>query len=255
MMPTALIVEDEPEANKLLAMLVRLQGYDTDSAFTGSEALAKIEHDPPDIVFLDLMLPDINGYEVCRSLKTQKSTALIPVVMVTARCALENRIESYSHGAGHYVPKPYTPDQIFQAMAEADDWSRNLGRRASEGEVRLGSGEDGETVRQLAQLRCLLLAGTTLDAESFNGLTETLQQLGASADEWGRKHGMSQVAILSYRNEGTRLALTFRDLAGWLRDDPRSPVERWPEAIARGRFDDVAHDPAGGSFSLVKVIP
>ena len=68
-MPTALIVEDEPEANKLLSMLVQLRGYRTDSAFTGGEALEKVDREPPDIVFLDLMLPDINGYEVCQALK------------------------------------------------------------------------------------------------------------------------------------------------------------------------------------------
>ena len=90
-MPTALIVEDEPEANQLLSMLVQLRGYRTESAFTGGEALEKVEHGPPDIVFLDLMLPDINGYEVCRRLKTRKATSLIPVVMVTARVAAENR--------------------------------------------------------------------------------------------------------------------------------------------------------------------
>jgi CheY-like chemotaxis protein len=254
MMPTALIVEDEPEANRLLSMLVRLRGYDTESAYTGSEALAKIEDDPPDIVFLDLMLPDINGYEVCKSLKTRKSTALIPVVMVTARVAQENRLESYRQGAGYYVPKPYTPDQIFQAMADADDWSRRCDQLGTEGEISLGSSDDGETVRQLAQLRSLIFAGTTLDPESVANINETLRSLGASADEWGERHGISRVAVLSYRRDGHRLTLMLRDVSGWLADDPRSPLERWPEAIARGHFDDVGHDPSTGSFTLVKML-
>ena len=68
-MPTALIVEDEPEANKLLSMLVQLHGYATESAFTGSEALEKVRNHVPDVVFLDLMLPDLDGYEVCRALE------------------------------------------------------------------------------------------------------------------------------------------------------------------------------------------
>src|SRR5205807_2528884 len=114
-MPTALIVEDEPEANKLLSMLVRLRGYRTESAFTGGEALEKVDQARPDIVLLDLMLPDINGYEVCRALKARRQTHPIPVVMVTARVAAENRVESYRVGANDFVPKPYTPDQIFTA--------------------------------------------------------------------------------------------------------------------------------------------
>src|SRR5262245_13126556 len=111
-MPTALIVEDEPEANKLLAMLVKLRGFQTVSAFTGNEAIEKAGECDPDVVFLDLMLPDINGYEVCRVLKSRQPTSAIPVVIVTARVAADNRLESFSNGADDYIPKPYTPDQI-----------------------------------------------------------------------------------------------------------------------------------------------
>src|SRR4051794_25218860 len=146
-MPTALIVEDEPEANKLLAMLVQLRGYRTVSAFTGTEALEKAAHSPLDIVFLDLMLPDINGYEVCKSLKGRKSTSAIPVVMVTARVAAENRLECFGIGADDYIPKPYTPDQIFRAMADADAWRRQLQRHDLEGEIRIESRDEVASLR------------------------------------------------------------------------------------------------------------
>ncbi|HEU5116344.1 MAG TPA: response regulator, partial [Isosphaeraceae bacterium] len=63
-MPTALIVDDEPEANKLLSMLVRLRGYETLSAYSGEEALSTAKTMHPDVVFLDLMLPDRHGFEV-----------------------------------------------------------------------------------------------------------------------------------------------------------------------------------------------
>ena len=84
-MPTALIVEDEPAANDLLSALVQLRGYRTDSAFTGTEALEKIGRRTPDVVFLDLMLPDIHGLEVCQSLKADESSRKATVVVVTAR--------------------------------------------------------------------------------------------------------------------------------------------------------------------------
>src|SRR4051812_38895893 len=137
-MPTALIVEDEPEANHLLAMLVQLRGYRTDSAYTGGEALEKVGQDPPDIVFLDLMLPDINGYEVCKTIKGRRKTSLIPVVMVTARVAAENRLQSFCVGADDYIPKPYTPEQIYQAMADADALRRDIEAGDTEGEIALG---------------------------------------------------------------------------------------------------------------------
>ena len=124
-MPTALIVEDEPEANRLLAMLVQLRGYTTASAFTGGEAIAFFEADnTPDVVFLDLMLPDLNGFEVCRYIKGRADTRGIPVVMVTARLADENRARSTQVGADGFIPKPYTPNQIFDALASADTLRR-----------------------------------------------------------------------------------------------------------------------------------
>src|SRR6516162_8544279 len=106
-MPTALIVEDEPQANKLLAMLLELRGYETQSAFQGAEALEKSRSHVPDVVFLDLMLPDMDGYDVCRSIKASGSSALVPVVIVTARITAENRIASFGAGADDYIPKPY----------------------------------------------------------------------------------------------------------------------------------------------------
>ena len=117
-MPTALIVEDEPEANRLLSMLIQLRGFRTESAFTGGQALEMARGEPPDIVFLDLMLPDQSGYEVCRELKSRRETSDVPVVIVTARLEGEARARSAQAGASEYVSKPYTPDQIFSTLAD-----------------------------------------------------------------------------------------------------------------------------------------
>lgn len=245
-MPTALIVEDEPTANKLLAMLIQLRGYRTVSAFTGGEALASIDREPPDIVFLDLMLPDLNGYEVCRAIKNDPSTALIPVVMVTARIAIENRLQSYRAGADQYIPKPYTPDQIFEALTDADMLIGPDGRVAREGEIPFNADGEGETLRRLAGLRSLLLAATPLDADAVERVFHSLDLLWKSADEWGRGRRVARVATLHFDVQADRAVLTLRDLAGWFRDDPRPAAERWPEAIGLGEFDEVEDQPTGG---------
>ena len=152
-MPTALIVEDEPQANKLLSMLVQLHGYATESAYTGSEALEKVRERVPDVVFLDLMLPDRDGYEICRALKSSGTTSLVPVVIVTARIAAENRIESFHAGADDYVPKPYTPDQIFEALDQSNDCRKARTPARLQGDVVLDGRDDGETLRRLAAKR------------------------------------------------------------------------------------------------------
>ncbi|MDR3634172.1 MAG: response regulator [Isosphaeraceae bacterium] len=241
-MPTALIVEDEPEANKLLALLVQLRGYSAVSAFTGNEALEKIQDRLPDIVFLDLMLPDINGYEVCRRLKSRKHTSLIPVVMVTARVAAENREESFCVGADDYIPKPYTPDQIFQAMEDADTWRKEIERDSCgrEGVITFGS-ESDESLRQLAHLRNLLVARTTLDVAAVCVLGDALQELRTSADRWSRQRGEEVYAVLGYQILADRLTFTLKDDSGWLAQTRNSPGEAWPAAFAVAGFDAIQY--------------
>ena len=165
-MPTALIVEDEPEANKLLGMLLRLRGYQTESAFTGEEALHLVAKAQPDIIFLDLMLPDLNGYEICKILKSSKGTSLIPLVIITARVADENRIESFCLGADDYIAKPYTPDQIFQAVEQAVHWFDQSRSGQIQASVSFDHGDDGEILRRLGQFRSLVFARTALSLEA-----------------------------------------------------------------------------------------
>lgn len=250
-MPTALIVEDEPEANMLLSMLVQLRGYGTESAFTGGEALAKIDENPPDIVFLDLMLPDINGYEICKSIKSEKSTTLIPVVMVTARVSLENRILSYALGADHYVPKPYTPDQIFDAMAEADSWRRDLHQLSTSREIPFEASEDGETLRQLAQLRSLMLALTPIDVATASAIHAYLLEMWQDAEVWGKAHCIDKLATLTYRASADRIVISLRDHSGWLKTDPRHPESRWQCLDTHHLFDEITSNLDHGSLTFV----
>ncbi len=252
-MPTALIVEDEPEANHLLSLLVQLHGYRTDSAFTGGEALEKVGRQPPDIVFLDLMLPDINGYEVCKALKTRKTTSLIPVVMVSARVAAENRLQSFRAGADDYIPKPYIPDQIFQAITDADAWRRNVERHDAAGEIRLDTHAEGELLRQIAQLRSLLVGRTTLDFDTACALGTALKELWASADAFGQCHHVDLVATLAYRLLADRFTITLRDATGWITDGLLRE-EGWRHVIAP-RFDEIIVDETGHQLVLLKRLP
>jgi CheY-like chemotaxis protein len=249
-MPTALIVEDEPEANRLLSMLIQLRGYRTVSAFTGGEALETVGRQPPDIVFLDLMLPDTTGYEVCRALKTRKATSLIPVVMVSARIADENRRQGFGAGADDYIPKPYTPDQIFRAMAVADAWRRDADRRDAEGEIRLDACARDEPLRQLAQLRNLLVARSSLDPDAVRRVGAALEAIAADAGAWGRAHGAGVVATLGYRLNPDRVVLSLRDEAGWLGGEALRG--RWAEVLQAARFDQVDVDETGHHVTLLK---
>jgi CheY-like chemotaxis protein len=251
-MPTALIVEDEPEANKLLSMLVQLHGYATESAFTGSEALEMVRNRVPDVVFLDLMLPDLDGYEVCRALKSSGTTRQVPIVIVTARIAAENRIESFHAGADDYVPKPYTPDQIFEALDQSNARSRESSAPLIEGEVVLDGRDDGETLRSLARLRGLLLARSKLAPDAIESISAAIRAIWLSVDGLARRSGLDRVATLAYALSPEKLVLIVHDEAGWLSrvdglaDGPVSTI------LTDARFDEIENDHEDHCLRLVK---
>lgn len=247
-MRTALIVEDEPEANKLLAMLLQLRGYRTESAFHGAEALEKIRKQAPDVVFLDLMLPDMDGYQVCRSLKAPGGVIEVPVVIVTARLAAENRIESFAVGADDYVPKPYTPDQIFEALEQSSAWKERLGEPRLDGAVPLDARDDGETLRHLAHLRRLLQARCTQEPADIERIGTAIRSLWSSIDSWSRQRHVERVATLSYSLTPEALTLTVHDEAGWLSHASATAMG----ALAGDPFDEVIRHESGRALTLVK---
>lgn len=247
-MRTALIVEDEPEANKLLAMLLQFRGYRTVSAFRGAEALEKIRKLSPDVIFLDLMLPDMDGYQVCRSLKTPAGVIAVPVVIVTARLTAENRIESFAAGADDYVPKPYTPDQIFEALEQSAAWKERLDDPRLDGEVPLDARDDGEALRQLAHLRRLLQARCTLESHGIDRISQAIRSLWSAIDGWSRQRHQERVATLAYSLTPEALTLTIRDEGGWLAAAPTAATTE----MAAGSFDEVHRDESNRTLILVK---
>jgi diguanylate cyclase (GGDEF)-like protein len=111
-MSKILIVDDEPTIVELLEEHLRSEGYDTIHAYSGEEALQLLEGDIPDLVLLDLMLPGMDGYEVCRLMQRDSRLNHIPVIMLTARSAVPNKVLGYERGADDYVVKPFDPDEL-----------------------------------------------------------------------------------------------------------------------------------------------
>jgi two-component system phosphate regulon response regulator PhoB len=113
-----LIVDDEPELVRPLEFAFRREGFETQTATDGRTALSLAAQRTPDLVLLDLMLPDISGTEVCRRLKSDPATAAVPVIMVTARGEEIDRVVGFEVGADDYVTKPFsTRELVLRARA------------------------------------------------------------------------------------------------------------------------------------------
>ncbi len=107
-----LVVEDDPDIADLIARYLEKAGFLVDRAANGRDALQAIGVRTPDLVVLDLMLPQIAGLEVCRRLRSDPRTAAIPVIMVTARAEASDRIVGLELGADDYVTKPFSPGEL-----------------------------------------------------------------------------------------------------------------------------------------------
>ncbi len=105
-----LVVDDEAPITELLSTALRYMGYDVATAHTGSAALESASRMPPDLVVLDVMLPDIDGFEVCRRLRADGD--FVPVIFLTARDAEEDRVTGFIRGGDDYVTKPFSLEEL-----------------------------------------------------------------------------------------------------------------------------------------------
>jgi DNA-binding response OmpR family regulator len=112
MKPRILVVDDEPDVLDLVTYNLGQAGFQTETAADGAEALRKARSSAPDLILLDLMLPEMDGLEVCKLLRRDTKTSAIPIIMLTARASEIDRIVGLELGADDYVPKPFSPREL-----------------------------------------------------------------------------------------------------------------------------------------------
>lgn len=116
-----LIVDDEPEAVELVEFNLKQAGFDVSSAADGDEALKKARAQLPALVVLDVMLPEVDGLEVCKVLRRDPTTANIPIIMLTAKAAEIDRVLGLELGADDYVTKPFSPRELVLRIRKVLD--------------------------------------------------------------------------------------------------------------------------------------
>ncbi len=108
-----LVVDDTPANVKLLVDVLGAKGYEVSAAVDGEEALARIAAQPPDLVLLDIMMPGLSGYDVCRRIRANPATALLPVVLCTSLDPKQERVNGIEAGADDFIPKPINQQELF----------------------------------------------------------------------------------------------------------------------------------------------
>jgi len=112
-MPSKILVcDDERDLARLVAYNLRKAGFDPVTAYDGASALRRIREDRPDLVVLDVMLPDVSGLEVVRQVRADPEIASTPVILLTARGEESDRVTGFESGADDYVPKPFSPKEL-----------------------------------------------------------------------------------------------------------------------------------------------
>jgi CheY-like chemotaxis protein len=117
--PRILVVDDDPVILRLLQVNFRLEGYEVLTASRGDEALRVAKEKRPEVMVLDVMMPGIDGYEVCRRLKEDPDTASAPVIFLSARAQDADRDRGYALGVVAYVTKPFDPGQLVDVVRRA----------------------------------------------------------------------------------------------------------------------------------------
>lgn len=113
-----LVVDDDPNALRLVSYALQAEGYEVDMASSGAEALARLGSKRPDLIILDVMMPDMSGLEVCQRIRAGRATARLPILMLSARGLVADRVTGLKSGADDYLPKPADTGELI-ARVEA----------------------------------------------------------------------------------------------------------------------------------------
>ncbi len=131
-----LIVDDDVDTLKLVGLMLQRQGYQIVVASSGPKALALVQEEPPDLILLDVMMPEMDGFEVARRLRSDPKTADIPILMFTAKSQVEDKLAGFDAGADDYLTKPAHPAELLARV-------KKLLRRGRETGALMGSDEGG----------------------------------------------------------------------------------------------------------------
>ena len=191
--------------------------------YEGKNVVDWVRKNQPSLILLDLMLPDIDGYTICETLKLDRETNLIPVIMVTARTDRKtsarpaSRRQPLSHQAVHRR-------RLNQAIQDAFNWLDDLKRSGTEGEIRFHLQSDTHYLEELNHLLGSLFLFSGLTQQQVKQLTTAVRELGTNAIEWGHRKQAERIVTVDYRIDPEKITIDIKDTGPGF--DPQQPAAR-----------------------------
>jgi two-component system, OmpR family, response regulator len=269
---TVLIVEDERDTNDILASLCQVRGFTPVQLFAGGQVLAAVRAHTPDVILLDLMLPDVDGFALCDQLKRNRETNLIPVVMVSALNDANHRAAGVRVGANGYLSKPFTPETLYEAIDKAIAWRREHEQRGTHGEIHFDVRSEATYLQQVNDMLSDMFAHTPLTERQIKDLRQAVMEMGGNAIEWGHRKNAELVLTIIYRIDPEAVTLIIRDQGPGFdpRNIPHAASDEDPIGhldvrndlhireggfgimLAKGLVDDFKYNDKGNEVTLIK---
>lgn len=271
-MNKALIVEDDQDQAELAAQLVKLRNFQPIVAEDGETGYQMAVQCQPDVVLLDLMLPDTSGFEICRRLRSERSTLLTPIVMLTALDDAQNRRHGFRVGANAYVSKPYGAEDLYEAIAAARNWRERLEREHMHGEIHVELNSETTFLQEVNDFLTSLMMSTPFSEPQVMQLRQAVMEMGQNAIEWGNRHKIDELVRITYRIYPDRVEVVVRDQGpGFDRNNlphvarPEDPVAHldvreklglreggFGMLISQGMVDELSYNDPGNEVTLIK---
>ena len=269
---TVLIVDDERDTNDILASLVQAREFEPVQLFEGSQVAAAVREHTPDVILLDLMLPDADGFVICDQLKRNRETNLIPIIMVTALQDAKHRAAGVRVGANGYLAKPFTPEQLFEVIDRAMAWRHEHESRGTTGEINFDIRSESTYLQQANDLLADLFAHTSLTERQIKDLKQAVMEMGGNAIEWGHRKNAELVLQITYRIDLEAVTLIIRDQGPGFNpkklphaasdEDPIGHLDVRNELgireggfgimLARGLVDEFRYNDRGNEVTMIK---
>ncbi|MGE3818366.1 MAG: response regulator [Isosphaeraceae bacterium] len=269
---TVLIVDDERDTNDILASLVQARDFQPVQLYSGAQVVDAVRAHTPDVILLDLMLPDLDGFTVCDQLKRNRETNLIPIIMVTALNDAGHRAAGVRVGANGYLTKPFNAEHLFEAIDKAIAWRQEHEQRGTHGEINFDVRSETSYLQQANDMLADMYAHTPLTERQIKDLRQAVMEMGGNAIEWGHKKNADLVLQITYRIAPDHIELIIRDQGPGFNpahlshaasdEDPIGHIDVRNELgireggfgimLAKGLVDDFRYNERGNEVTMIK---